>query len=139
MANEEEINWPYTDSPYLGIRLRTPSGREHPLVNEEELVMIDTGYTGEVFLPKDLYEELGFSLWEEPEPDEFILGDGSKMHLIASLGYILIPKLDFAPFPVRVHRAYKEEQDTDRIIIGTQFIKRFKLLLDGPTNKVRIL
>lgn len=138
MADEEEISWPYTDKPYLGIRLKTASGEEYPLINEE-MVMIDTGYTGEIILPKDIYERLSLSMWEEPEPEEFILGDGSSMYLIAAHGYILITRLRSEPFCVRVHRAYEEEKDTDEIIIGVGFVKRFKLLLDGPANKVCIL
>ena len=101
--------------------------------------MIDTGYSGEVLLPKSLYEKLGFNKWEEPELEEFELGDGSSMQVIAASGYVLIPKLHPEPFSVRVHRPYEEEIDTDEIIIGVEFIKRFKLLLDGPSAKVRIL
>lgn len=138
MADEEEISWPYDDFAYLGIRLGTVSGKEYPSINEE-LVMIDTGYSGEVLLPRHLYGELGFDMWEEPEPDEFKLGDESSMYLIAAKGYILIPELHLGPFPVRVHKAYEEKQDTNKIIIGVNLIKRFKLLLDGPATKVCIL
>ena len=138
MADKEEISWPYNLHPYLGVRLRTASGEEYPLIDEKR-VMIDTGYSGEILLPKDLYEELSFNMWEEPEPDEFKLGDGSSIYLIASHGYILIPKLCSESFPVRVHRVYPEEKDTDQIMIGVKFIKKFKLLLDGPANKVCVL
>lgn len=138
MADEEEVSWPYTNAPYLGIRLRSLSGLEYPL-DEEELVMIDTGFSGEILLPKSIYEDLGFNMWEEPEPDEFVLGDGGIVYLIAAHGDILIPKIHLAPFSIRVHRIYEEEKDADEIIIGVKFAKRFRLLLDGPGNKVRVL
>ncbi len=138
MADERDISWPYSNAPCLGIRLRTGDGEEYPLGNEE-LVMIDTGYDGELCLPGYLYEELGFNMWEEPDPDEFGLADGSIIYLKAAQGYILIPKLTRDPFPVRVHSAYEEEQDRDEILIGVKFIKRFKLLLDGPAAKVCVL
>ena len=140
MADEEEISWPYTNAPCLGIRLKAGDGAEYPLeLDNEELVMIDTGYDGELYLPRHLYEELGFNMWEEPEPDEFGLADGSSICLKAAQGYILIPKLTLDPFLVRVHSACEEDQDTDEIIIGVKFIKRFKLLLDGPATKVSVL
>ena len=140
MADEEEISWPYTNAPCLGIRLKTGDGEEYPLeLDNEELVMIDTGYDGELCLPGYLYEKLGFNRWEEPEPDEFGLADGSSIYMKAAQGYILIPRLPLDPFAVRIHTADEEEQDTGEIIIGVKFIKRFKLLLDGPATKVSIL
>lgn len=78
-------------------------------------------------------------MWEEPELDEFEVGDGSSVDLRVAQGYILIPKLRSDPFPVRMHSMYEEEKDTSEILIGIKFIKRFKLLLDGPANKVCIL
>ena len=45
MADEEEISWSYTNAPCLGIRLKAGDGAEYPLeLDNEELVMIDTGY-----------------------------------------------------------------------------------------------
>lgn len=61
MADKEEISWPYNLHPYLGVRLRTASGEEYPLIDKKR-VMIDTGYSGEILLPKDLYEELSFNM-----------------------------------------------------------------------------
>jgi len=140
MADEEEISWPYTDTPYLGIRLKTGDGEEHPLeLDNEELVMIDTGYDGEIVLPNSLYTDLGFNMWEEPELDEFGLADGRPIYFKAAQGYLLIPKLHLAPFSVRIHTADDKKQDTGEIMIGVKFIRRFKLLLDGPAAKVRVL
>jgi len=140
MADKEEISWPYTNAPCLGIRLKTGEGEDYPLeLDNEKLVMIDTGYDGELCLPRDLYEKLGFNRWEEPDPDPFEQADGSSIYMKAARGYILIPKLPLDPFPVRIHTADEEEQDTNEIVIGVKFIKRFKLLLDGPATKVSVL
>ena len=138
MADKEEIGWPYTHHPSLGVRLRTTFGQEYPLT-DEELVMVDTGYSGEIAIPRRLYQMLGFHMWEEPEFQRFTVADGRDLQMRVSHGYILMPKLDRAPFSVEVHTWVKEERDFDEIIIGVKFIKRFKLLLDGPANKVRIL
>lgn len=138
MADKDEISWPYDHHPYLGIRLKTPSGEEYPLTNEE-LGMVDTGYSGGILLPRYLYEELGFNMWEEPELQEVTVADGGSGYMIVARGYILVPKLRSEPFPVRVNAWHGEEKDTDEILIGVKFIKRFKLLLDGPANKMRIL
>lgn len=138
MADKDEISWPYNHHPGLGIRLRTPSGEEYPSVNED-MVMVDTGYSGEIFLPRDLYQSLGFNMWEDPELEPVGVADGTSGHMIVSHGYILIPKLRSEPFPVRVHTWYEEEKDIDTVLIGIEFIKTFKLLFDGPGNKVCIL
>lgn len=138
MADKEEIGWPYTDHPSLGVRLRTTFGQEYPLT-DEELVMVDTGYSGEIVIPRRLYQMLGFQMWEEPEFQSFTVADGGELQMRVSHGYIVMPKLERALFSVEVHTCVKEEIDFDEIIIGVKFIKRFKLLLDGPANKVRIL
>jgi len=138
MADKEEIGWPYHIHPSLGVRLRTAFGQEYPLT-DEELVMVDTGYSGEIGIPRRLYQKLGFHMWEEPEFQRFTVADGREQQMRVSHGYILMPKLDRAPFSVQVHTWVKEEIDFGEIVIGVKFIKRFKLLLDGPANKVRIL
>ena len=138
MADKEEIGWPYHIHPYLGVCLSTALGQEYPLTGEK-LVMVDTGYAGEIGVPRRLYQKLGFHMWEEPEFQKFTLADGREQQMRVSHGYILMPKLDRAPFSVEVHTWAKEEIDFDEILIGVKFIKRFKLLLDGPANKMRIL
>ena len=138
MANEEEISWSYSNGfrPCLGIRLKTESGEEYPpLSNNEKIVKIDTGYEGEIILPRDIYYDLGFNRWEKPDRDAFELGDGSIMEKNTAQGLILIPKLNNNLFPVIVHSASDENQDSDEILIGNKFIKRFRLLLDGPAEK----
>ena len=90
-------------------------------------------------LPRDLYEELKLNMWEEPELDPFDLADGSSVFMRVAQGYILIPKFRSDPFSIKIHSMYEEEKDTSEILIGIKFIKRFKLLLDGPANKVCIL
>ena len=142
MANEKEISWLYIENrtPCLGIRLKTESGVEYPLtLNDETLVMIDTGYDGEIKLPRDIYYMLGFNKWEEPEPDTFEVADGSTIEMNAAKGFILIPKLRPDPYTVKVHSVSDENIDTPEILIGATFIKRFRLLLDGPATKVCVL
>ncbi len=138
MANKEEIGWPYTLHAFLGVRLRTDIGDEYPLT-DEKLVKVDTGYSGEIGIPRPLYQQLRFHMWEEPEFQWFTVADGRVLQMRVSHGYILMPKLDRAPFSVQVHTWVREEIDFNEILIGVKFIKRFKLLLDGPANKVRIL
>jgi predicted aspartyl protease len=139
MANkEEEISWPYTDSPYLEIRLRSVSEEEYPL-NDGELVMIDTGFSEDILVPISIYKHLMLDKWEEPDEGMLILADKSIMLTRIAKGYILIPKFSSGLFEVRVHGAYKKEQDTAEIVIGLGFIKKFKLLLDGPSSKLYIL
>ena len=139
MANkEEEISWPYTDSPYLEIRLRSVSEEEYPL-NDGELVMIDTGFSEDILVPISIYKHLMLDKWEEPDEGMLILADKSIMLTRIAKGYILIPKFSSGLFEVRVHCAYKKEQDTAEIVIGLGFIKKFKLLLDGPSSKLYIL
>lgn len=141
MANEEEkVSWPYRDdSPYIGIKIQTDSGEEYPLANHEKLVLIDTAYDGEILLPRSIYHELRLYNWEKPEPLEYLLGDGSKMNLTSASGLVLIPKHSKSPIRVEIHTANEAGQDTDGILLGAKFIKRFKLLLNGPVSELTIL
>jgi hypothetical protein len=53
-------------------------------------------------------------------------------------GCIRIPKYSSVPIPVNVE-AQEDEATENEIIIGAGFIKRFRLLLDGPARKSFLL
>lgn len=123
MANGTGISWPYNDgAPHLNICLMNRSGKQYPL-DDEKSVLIDTGYAGELLLQKKIYEKLELDRWEEPEPDEFKLADGSKVELLVSKGLILIPKLKQTHFDVRIHR-FEKKLDSHKMLIGSKFIIR---------------
>lgn len=136
--NTEEVSWPYENNPKLGLKIRSLSGNEYP-ENNETIVLIDTGYDGEVILPLTIYHNLNLNLWEEPEKDEFMTPEGKDIDFLVSRGYIIIPKLGNNQYPVEIHTASDRTQDIGEVIVGIKFIKRFKLLLDGPASKVMIL
>jgi len=139
MADESDISWDYSNcSPYLGIRLTTYDGSEYPSdVNGEKLVLIDTGYDGEICIPLWLYTELGFERWEEPEPKQY-QSRGGDIFMRVAHGCIRIPKYSSEPIPVSVE-AQEDEVTDNEIIIGAGFVKRFRLLLDGPARKLYLL
>ena len=142
MADEGEISWSYDDgSPCLGIRLKTYNGSEYPSESPEEiLVFIDTGYDGEICIPWRIYAELGFERWEEPESKEYETADKRVISMKVANGCILIPKHSPVIIPVKVETPTEEEHtDEEEIIIGAKFIKRFRLLLDGPAEKACLL
>lgn len=146
MANDEKMTcWPYQYQvhPYIDIRIRNFIGDEYP-IEEEESVLVDTGYSGEILLPKRIYDDLKLMKWEEPELVEFELANTNKKptNFIVSNGLVIIPKLSFLKlrefYPIKIHRFKEEDADTDEIIIGAKFIKNFKILLNGHIDPPQI-
>lgn len=139
MANEtEEISWTYNNNhPYMGIRLKTFDGNEHP-IDGEELVLLDTGFSGGIILPIKIYNQLKLQNWENPEPLEFELTDGKVLEMLEADGYIFVPKLK-KQFDIKFYRSADETQDGCEIVLGINFINNFRLLLDGPSKTLSVL
>jgi predicted aspartyl protease len=138
MANQNKITWPYTYAPFLGIQLSNPAGKVYPLTGES-VEIIDTGFDGDVLLPNAIYNQLEFHKYEYPQPGTAELADGSGMPLRVARGHLTIPKLKLGPFAIEVYTAGDMAQDSAEILIGTGFVKNFRLLLDGPMGEVSIL
>ena len=139
MANEtEEISWAYKDKhPHMGIRLVSPGDIEYP-VGTEELVLLDTGWSGGIVLPIRIYEQLELQRWEKPDIVPYELADGSDMNMYEAEGFLFVPKLNNR-YEVAFYRSVDKGQDSNEILLGIDFINNFKLLLDGPAQKLSVI
>jgi len=128
------ICWDVADIFAIGVQLQTPGGEVH--IEGEELVELDTGYAGEVLVPWRLYIELELYGWELEE-DLWSVGvsvTGETFPMPLSEAVLRIPKLGEA-FPVRVDTF----EDNDQFLIGRAFIRKHRLLFDGPANRVCVI
>ena len=132
MANAENlICWDSEDVFAIGALLRTPGGQFH--ADAEELVELDTGYGGDVLVPWEMYVDLELYGWEYPE-DQWSVGisvSGEEFEVPLSRGVLVVPRLG-REFDVQIDTFEGNEQ----FLIGRGFIRRHKVLLDGPGGRV---
>ena len=92
------------------------------------MVQLDTGYDGELLLPYKLYQGLALYQWEYPEEywavGKTVSGEMAK-------GQVLIPKWNVA-----LEVFIETFEGNEEFLLGRSFIRKFKVLLDGPGNKV---
>ncbi|UZE92717.1 MAG: hypothetical protein IB616_02655 [Methanosarcinales archaeon] len=138
MADEKEIaywDWRSEDPPCMGIQIQSPEGIVYPL--EEQLTLIDTGYSGGILLPKQIYRRLHLHKWEYPDPEIYIMANEKEIKTIQARGYIIVPRLSSELIEVKIDTP--KEEDTKDILLGCEFIRQFKLLLNGLNGKVCII
>ncbi|MFQ5342111.1 MAG: hypothetical protein ACE5F6_11255 [Anaerolineae bacterium] len=132
--DQELTCWDNPTSFVVGLQLRTRDGLVYP--PDELRVTIDTGYDGGLLVPFELYAELGLFKWERPEED-WALGEtvaGQTVVLPAADAEVLIPALGIA-IPVMVETFW----DNQAFLVGLQFMRRYKWLLDGPADRTCLL
>lgn len=125
------ICWDSEDLFAIGIQIRTFAGMVHS--ESEELVQLDTGYDGELLLPYKLYQDLALYQWEYPE-EYWSVGktvSGEILELILAKGQVLIPRWNVA-----LEVFIETFEGNEELLLGRSFIRKFKVLLDGPGNKV---
>lgn len=136
MAFVEKINWHYqVYTPHIEIRLISPDGMEWPNDGTDDLAVVDTGFTGEILISTTLYDMLELNKWENI-PNRHSTADGRCVETLISNGSILIPKLHLEPFNVEI--ITMEGRKNGPILIGAKFLRKFQLLLDGPSTKLRL-
>jgi predicted aspartyl protease len=132
---KETICWDSQDIFSIGIQIRNFAGMVHS--ESEELVQLDTGYDGELLLPYELYQGLALYQWEYPE-EYWPVGktvSGEIIELILAKGQVLIPRWGV------VLEVFIEtfEGNNEEFLLGRSFIRKFKVLLDGPGNEVCLI
>ena len=128
------ICWPTPDRLGIGIQVRNLAGQEHH--QTEELIQIDTGYSEELLIPQVLFEALNLARWQLPDS---IAAQGTTI-----TGQII--KFDEAPVDVIIPKTGEQHRVTAqtfagniRFLIGRAFLRRFKILLDGPGSQTCFL
>ena len=128
------ICWDSEDIFAISIRLKTPGGQFH--ADAEEPVELDTGYGGDVLVPWEMYVGLELYGWEYPQ-EHWSVGisvSGEEFEMPLSRGVLVVPKLGL-DFEVRIDTFEGNKQ----FLIGRGFIRRHRVLLDGPNNRVCFL
>ncbi|OGO42512.1 MAG: hypothetical protein A2Z04_01665 [Chloroflexi bacterium RBG_16_57_9] len=132
MADAEKLTcWDSEDVFTIGIRLKTLGGQFH--VDDEEPVELDTGYGGDLLVPWEMYTALELYGWEYPE-EHWSVGisvSGERFEMPLSQGILVIPRLG-REFEVLIDTFEGNEQ----FLIGRGFIRKHRILLDGPGNRV---
>ena len=133
MANELEelICWPSPHRLVMGIQIRTLAGELHH--KDEEFVQIDTGYSEEILLPFDLFEQLNLRRWRlfSSIPRQGTTVTGQVIDFIEAHAEVIIPRSgDEYPVVVQTFTT------NNRFLIGRAFLRHFKMVLDGPQEKI---
>ncbi len=128
------ICWSTPDRLGIGIQIRNLAGQLHN--QSEELIQLDTGYSEELLIPQLLFESLSLERWQLPDS---VASQGSTV-----TGQII--NFDEAPVNVIIPRTGEQHQviaqtfaQNDRFLIGRAFLRRFKVLLDGPESQTCLL
>jgi hypothetical protein len=124
------ICWTSEAGYAIPIRLKDPLGKP---ISEEIFVELDTGYSGDLLVPWEIYLQAELFGWELPE-DQWKLGvmlSGAWVDMPQSEATLEIAGLD-QPFSVQVDTF---EGNTE-FLIGRNFLKQHRVLLDGPGHQV---
>lgn len=135
MANSVQlVCWPTPDRLGLGIQLMNLVGEVHS--ENEELVQIDTGYSEDILLPYDLFQALNLQFWRLPHSmsPQGTTVTGQVIHFIEAHAIVIIPKTG------EQYRIIAQTfAENTRFLIGRSFLRRLKVLLDGPGGQTCLL
>ncbi len=118
-------------APYLEIILSDPLETKAM----ELTALIDTGYDGEILIPKDVYNKLNLTAFEYSSDLLSIAetASGEHLELQSSNGIIKIKGTDLLTIiTVDSHGKCKET------IIGRKFLESYHTLLKGPEKELAI-
>jgi len=118
-------------APYLRIALSDPL----ELNSIELAALVDTGFDGEVLIPKDIYDRLNLKAFEFSSGVVSIAetAAGEHLELLSASGSIKISGHDvISIITIDSHEKCKE------VIVGRQFLESYHTLLKGPEKKLEI-
>jgi len=118
-------------APYLPIILSDPL----EIKSIEVTALIDTGFDGEILIPRDLYDDLNLKAYEYSMDVVSIAetATGEQLELISASGSVQIKGLDLISIiTVDSHKKCRE------VIIGRQFLESYHTLLKGPEKELEI-
>ncbi len=136
---DKMIWWEYGfDSFQIGIQIVKPEKMDVWPQEGEHQFLVDTGYTGEtaeILIPCELFDKLKLEELPKSQRPKGRTVDDREVDLRISVNKIYIPKMqkDFLVFITTF-----PENETE-YLIGAGFLKKFRLLLDGPKNKACLL
>jgi predicted aspartyl protease len=135
MANDVRlICWPTPDRLGLGIQVKNLAGQVHS--QEPEVVQIDTGYSEELLIPQFLFEQLNLAYWQLPDSvaAQGATVTGQILHFREAPVDIVLPNAD-----IQQRVITQTFTQNTRFLIGRAFLRRFKVILDGPGGQTCLL
>lgn len=128
------ICWPTPDRLALGIQIKNLAGQLHS--ETEELVQLDTGYSEDILVPYSLFETLNLGHWRLPQTPAATgtTVTGQVIHLLAAWADVAVPRTG------EQYRVIVQTFDGNaRFLLGRAFLRRFKVLLDGPDGQTCLM
>jgi clan AA aspartic protease len=107
-------------------------GKTHPTGDRGVMAVLDTGYTGFLFIPKRLFERLHFNDLRVGKA-EALLADGSLIELTRALGSIKFPPLD-----LKIDGIIETSEHASEILVGMEGIRRLIVELDCCRKRLNI-
>jgi predicted aspartyl protease len=135
MANDVRlICWPTPDRLGIALQVKNVAGQFHR--QEPELIQIDTGYSEEILLPQTVFDALNLSHWQLPDSvaAQGTTVTGQIIHFSEAPVDIVIPNLG-SQYRV-IAQTFVQN---GRFLLGRAFLRRFKVLLDGPGRQTCLL
>jgi predicted aspartyl protease len=101
-----------------------------------ELVQIDTGYSEELLIPHAVFDALNLTRWQLPDSvaAQGTTVTGQVIQFYEAPVDILIPEAG------EQHRVIVQTfANNTRFLLGRAFLRRFKVMLDGPGGQTCLL
>jgi predicted aspartyl protease len=133
-SNVRLICWTTPDRLGIELQVRNLAGQvHHPTA---ELVQIDTGYSEELLIPQAVLEALTLAHWQLPDA---VAAQGSTV-----TGQLI--RFYEAPVDILIPDASVQQRviaqtfvNNTRFLLGRAFLRRFKVMLDGPGGQTCLL
>ena len=95
-------------------------------------LIVDTGFSGGILIPYQLYSKLGLALFEVPDRYYGVLPIGVQIPLHTALAEVNIGNLRFKTH-IHSHPLLNKK------LIGRELLNQMKILLNGPMEELEII
>lgn len=126
--------WQHPNRYVMGIQLMNLNGELHS--DSAEPVQIDTGYSEMLLIPHDLFQALRLKRRRQPAMNitRATTVSGESLDMIEAHALVLISKMG-----EHHHVVVQTFSGNTRFLIGRAFLRRFKVLLDGPGGQTCLI
>jgi clan AA aspartic protease len=119
-------------TPVIEISIEnTLLGKVYPRKGTGLMAVLDTGYSGFLFVPKNLFEKLHLHELKMTKT-KAALADGSSVQLTGAFGSVSYPVLG-----LKIDGLIETSEDAQEILLGMQGIRRLFLELDCCKEQLR--
>jgi clan AA aspartic protease len=128
------MSWNFIDStPVVEVAIEnTLLGKTHPANGRGIMAVLDTGYSGFVFVPMKLFRQLRFNDLRVRKA-EAILADGSSIELTRALGSLKFPAVN-----LKLDGTVETSDGATEILVGMEGIRRLVVELDCCGKQLNI-